>query len=235
MASGINSTFRQVGIATGIAGLGAIFQHSVTHGDDRQRCLPAGTRAKILSAAHGQLGTLLESGEVMSDRPLALPRRRARRSITPTASGSPGRSRRSPSSPPCSRSWERRSPSRSCVAATSWPPRMLPPRRSPSPWRAPRAEQRRYAGTSPLSRPPPQTGRHRRPDRDGSGPPRLIPATGEHRQARIAGISWILPRTRAEGENRTTRCSHLLLVRAHVAQPGSPAGPRRWALGAGHA
>jgi len=29
MASGINSTFRQVGIATGIAGLGAIFQHMV--------------------------------------------------------------------------------------------------------------------------------------------------------------------------------------------------------------
>jgi EmrB/QacA subfamily drug resistance transporter len=29
MASGINSTFRQVGIATGIAGLGAIFSHSV--------------------------------------------------------------------------------------------------------------------------------------------------------------------------------------------------------------
>jgi EmrB/QacA subfamily drug resistance transporter len=30
MASGVNSTFRQVGIATGIAGLGAIFQASVT-------------------------------------------------------------------------------------------------------------------------------------------------------------------------------------------------------------
>jgi hypothetical protein len=29
MASGINNTFRQVGIATGIAGLGAIFQQSV--------------------------------------------------------------------------------------------------------------------------------------------------------------------------------------------------------------
>ena len=29
MASGINNTFRQVGIATGIAGLGAIFQHRV--------------------------------------------------------------------------------------------------------------------------------------------------------------------------------------------------------------
>jgi predicted MFS family arabinose efflux permease len=29
MASGINNTFRQVGIATGIAGLGAVFQHNV--------------------------------------------------------------------------------------------------------------------------------------------------------------------------------------------------------------
>ena len=29
MASGINSTFRQVGLATGIAGLGAIFQHRI--------------------------------------------------------------------------------------------------------------------------------------------------------------------------------------------------------------
>src|SRR5205823_1339227 len=29
MASGINNTFRQVGIATGVAGLGAVFQHDV--------------------------------------------------------------------------------------------------------------------------------------------------------------------------------------------------------------
>ena len=33
MASGINSTFRQVGIATGIAALGALFQHDVGGGD----------------------------------------------------------------------------------------------------------------------------------------------------------------------------------------------------------
>jgi hypothetical protein len=30
MASGINSTFRQVGIATGVAGLGAVFQSQIT-------------------------------------------------------------------------------------------------------------------------------------------------------------------------------------------------------------
>jgi EmrB/QacA subfamily drug resistance transporter len=63
MASGINSTFRQVGIATGIAGLGAVFQHSVT--SSTTAALRAGGHAPaILSAAHGQLGTLLESGEV---------------------------------------------------------------------------------------------------------------------------------------------------------------------------
>ena len=65
MASGINSTFRQVGIATGIAGLGAIFQHEVTKGTTA--ALRAGGHAQeILTAAHGQLGTLLESGDVSS-------------------------------------------------------------------------------------------------------------------------------------------------------------------------
>ena len=44
MASGVNSTFRQVGIATGIAALGAIFSHSVGPGGDaagvRRRAQP---------------------------------------------------------------------------------------------------------------------------------------------------------------------------------------------------
>ena len=63
MASGINSTFRQVGIATGIAGLGAVFQHSVTHGTEAT-LRTVGQYGSVLSAAHGKLGTLLESGEV---------------------------------------------------------------------------------------------------------------------------------------------------------------------------
>jgi EmrB/QacA subfamily drug resistance transporter len=63
MASGINSTFRQVGIATGIAGLGAVFQHSVTQ-NTTSALLAGGHAREILSTAHGQLGTLLESGEV---------------------------------------------------------------------------------------------------------------------------------------------------------------------------
>jgi EmrB/QacA subfamily drug resistance transporter len=63
MASGINSTFRQVGIATGIAGLGAVFQHGVTN--TTTATLNAGTHAReVMSAAHGQLATILESGEV---------------------------------------------------------------------------------------------------------------------------------------------------------------------------
>jgi EmrB/QacA subfamily drug resistance transporter len=63
MASGINSTFRQVGIATGIAGLGAIFQHSVSHGTSA-KLIASGHAREVLAATHGHLATALESGEV---------------------------------------------------------------------------------------------------------------------------------------------------------------------------
>jgi EmrB/QacA subfamily drug resistance transporter len=63
MASGINSTFRQMGIATGIAGLGAVFQHSVTKGTTAA-LTASGHAGEVLGAAHGQLGTVLESGDV---------------------------------------------------------------------------------------------------------------------------------------------------------------------------
>ena len=63
MASGINSTFRQVGIATGIAGLGAVFQHNVTHATTTALAA-SGHASAVASAAHGQLATLLESGEI---------------------------------------------------------------------------------------------------------------------------------------------------------------------------
>ncbi|HVR04554.1 MAG TPA: MFS transporter [Solirubrobacteraceae bacterium] len=63
MASGINSTFRQVGIATGIAGLGAVFEHEVvTH--TTSSLAAAGQQHAVTDAAHGQLKTLLVSGEV---------------------------------------------------------------------------------------------------------------------------------------------------------------------------
>ncbi|MCW3030234.1 MAG: transporter, partial [Solirubrobacterales bacterium] len=62
MASGINNTFRQVGIATGIAGLGAIFQHDVTR--NTTAALSSGPGREVLRAADGKLKTALVSGEV---------------------------------------------------------------------------------------------------------------------------------------------------------------------------
>jgi EmrB/QacA subfamily drug resistance transporter len=49
MASGINSTFRQVGIATGIAGLGAIFQAAL------ERKLPGGPPGEVLASGNPNL------------------------------------------------------------------------------------------------------------------------------------------------------------------------------------
>jgi EmrB/QacA subfamily drug resistance transporter len=63
MASGINNTFRQVGIATGIAALGAVFQHAVT-----AKTLSAlgstGAGREAVHALHGRIGGALVSGEV---------------------------------------------------------------------------------------------------------------------------------------------------------------------------
>jgi EmrB/QacA subfamily drug resistance transporter len=68
MASGINSTFRQVGIATGIAALGAIFQHRiVTHTEE---ALGATAQAEASPAGAPPL-----DGETLSALPLdAFPR-----------------------------------------------------------------------------------------------------------------------------------------------------------------
>ena len=65
MASGINNTFRQVGIATGIAGLGAIFQHDVTRKTEALLSASPPGRA-VLEAGHGRLGAALVSGDVRS-------------------------------------------------------------------------------------------------------------------------------------------------------------------------
>jgi EmrB/QacA subfamily drug resistance transporter len=77
MASGINSTFRQVGIATGIAGLGAVFQHEVS---TRTLSLlhSSSGGAQVLHAADGRLSKLLVSGGTRSLFPhLPLPARGA--------------------------------------------------------------------------------------------------------------------------------------------------------------
>ncbi|MGH2855222.1 MAG: MFS transporter [Solirubrobacteraceae bacterium] len=63
MASGINNTFRQVGIATGIAGLGAVFEHQVTSATTAALAARGQAHA-VLAAAHGHLSTLLQSGAV---------------------------------------------------------------------------------------------------------------------------------------------------------------------------
>jgi EmrB/QacA subfamily drug resistance transporter len=65
MASGINSTFRQVGIATGIAGLGAVFQHEVTS-KTKALLTASGHGREVLAQAHGKLAGALVSGEVSS-------------------------------------------------------------------------------------------------------------------------------------------------------------------------
>ena len=65
MASGINNTFRQVGIATGIAGLGAIFQHEVTIKTTAAlNATPAGQH--VITATHGALDPALVAGAVRS-------------------------------------------------------------------------------------------------------------------------------------------------------------------------
>ncbi len=57
MASGINSTFRQVGIATGIAGLGAIFSHTVSTKVFSQLSILLGTAQAHTFAAGVAQGT----------------------------------------------------------------------------------------------------------------------------------------------------------------------------------
>jgi EmrB/QacA subfamily drug resistance transporter len=63
MASGINNTFRQVGIATGIAGLGAVFQHDVTR-NTHAALATTGPGRQVIAAAREKLGGALVSGDV---------------------------------------------------------------------------------------------------------------------------------------------------------------------------
>jgi EmrB/QacA subfamily drug resistance transporter len=62
MASGINNTFRQVGIATGIAGLGATFQHDITR--NTTAALASGPGHTVLHTSRQQLTGALVSGDV---------------------------------------------------------------------------------------------------------------------------------------------------------------------------
>jgi EmrB/QacA subfamily drug resistance transporter len=62
MASGINATFRQVGVATGIAALGAVFQHVLAN-HTKASLAASGYAHEAIAAAHGSLVTALQSGE----------------------------------------------------------------------------------------------------------------------------------------------------------------------------
>jgi len=61
MASGINNTFRQVGIATGIAAYGAIFQHEVSS-RTLSTLTKSGQLGAIVRGTHGQLQSTFASG-----------------------------------------------------------------------------------------------------------------------------------------------------------------------------
>jgi EmrB/QacA subfamily drug resistance transporter len=61
MASGINSTFRQVGIATGIAGLGSLFSHTVR---SHIVSLLSATHAVSPHVAHALAGSVAQGGGV---------------------------------------------------------------------------------------------------------------------------------------------------------------------------
>jgi EmrB/QacA subfamily drug resistance transporter len=63
MASGINNTFRQVGIATGIAALGAVFQHDVVRKTTAALGEAAAGRG-VLASTHTHLGKALVSGDL---------------------------------------------------------------------------------------------------------------------------------------------------------------------------
>ncbi len=64
MATGINSTFRQVGVATGIAALGAVFEHVLaTHA--KASLAASGHAHEALVAAHGGLLAKLQSGDAV--------------------------------------------------------------------------------------------------------------------------------------------------------------------------
>jgi EmrB/QacA subfamily drug resistance transporter len=62
MASGINNTFRQVGIATGIAGLGAVFQHQVAHATTTALASSAAGRATIAGVGRHLAPALVSGG-----------------------------------------------------------------------------------------------------------------------------------------------------------------------------
>ena len=89
MASGANNTFRQVGIATGIAVLGAVFQSQIVAHTRAALAKTAVRRRGAPPTGGAQLNAALAAGEVhrcAQSIPLAAARERC---STPTTSASP--------------------------------------------------------------------------------------------------------------------------------------------------
>ncbi len=79
MASGINTTFRQVGIATGIAGLGAVFEHEVTRDTTAALARPwAGARDSGRRPRAARHGAPVRRSRTAAARPLPRDPRSAR-------------------------------------------------------------------------------------------------------------------------------------------------------------
>jgi predicted MFS family arabinose efflux permease len=61
MASGVNATFRQIGIAAGIAGLGVIFNSALQHNLTSARAVASSAPRIVAMVRQGQVGQLLAS------------------------------------------------------------------------------------------------------------------------------------------------------------------------------
>ena len=119
MGSGINTTFRQVGIATGVAGLGAVFQSRVDSKLDRAAAARArrARRNRRLQRLPRRRGAAAAAGGPRQSRP-----RRRRRLRQRLQRDHPDRRRSSPSSAPRSASrWSAPRTSCSTPGPTSRP------------------------------------------------------------------------------------------------------------------
>ena len=200
MASGINNTFRQVGIATGIAGLGAVFQHDVTR--DTTAALASGAGRAVLHAAHGNSRARSSPAKSASSRSRCRTPP-APRSCTPIASASP----------------KRFTSILVIAAAVALVGSVLafalvrsrdfvssgePP--SAGPARARRRRLTQAAARAAVVGALRDQTRPAEPAFRRIRPPALVARTAEHRQARIARISWILARAPAQREARSRAC-----------------------------
>ncbi len=244
MASGINNTFRQVGIATGIAGLGAIFQHELPR-DTTSALSRTAAGHEVLHHAGAKLSTALVSGEVgQLAHALPRPARAAlshayRVGFTQAFSNilliaacvalvgaafafALVRSRDFVTAEP---------------AGASGPPASRRPRPSPpaEPHRTVEAARRSRGGRA--LRADPARSVAAQPTsvfvRSRSFPA-LVAVALDHRNARVSRISWVDSREGAQREDGAARVAHLLLMRACVAQPRPDAAARRSARLVGH-